>query len=298
VERIAQAKGEIVEALSADGCAVLAGDDPAVAAMARRTVAAVTYFGALDEPASGQDRPEIGWSDVRLDDLDRPTFTLHHGQVSTTVTLRASGRHQVANATAAVAMARVAGVAGLDRIGTALAAARPASRYRMELTERADRTVVINDSYNANPASMRAALDTLRDIGARRGARTLACLGVMAELGEASEADHRALGEYAAGTGVDVLLTVGDPARPIHEAALDAGRAGEWPGEARHVATRAQALIDLRHNVRAGDIVLVKASRAAGLETLGEALADSEPALEPAPADSGKPQGQEGAATP
>lgn len=259
-EAIARAKGEIVEALPASGRAVLPTGDPVVEAMATRTVAPVLTFGA------GAD---VGWDDVVLDDLDQATFDLRHGEVRARVRLTASGRHQVDNATAAAALALAAGV-GIEQSAAVLSAAVPASRYRMERTERPDGTIVINDSYNASPASMRAAIDTLAEIGARRGARTVAVLGEMRELGADSESEHRALGVYLAERRVDELVTVGPLALPIHEAAL---ATPGWSGSARHVESRATVVADVRHNGRAGDVILVKGARAAALESVGEALA-------------------------
>ena len=178
-EAIALAKGEIVEALGPDGTAVLNADDPLTVAMADRTDARTLTFGAVGEGV------DVAWRDVVLDDLGRPSYELGHAGEWHPVRLSQPGQHQVANATAAAAMALAAGV-GLRDIARALTAAVATSRWRMELHERADGLVVINDAYNANPASMAAALDALAAIGERRGARTVAVLGEMLELGESA----------------------------------------------------------------------------------------------------------------
>ncbi|HEX8779881.1 MAG TPA: UDP-N-acetylmuramoyl-tripeptide--D-alanyl-D-alanine ligase, partial [Nocardioides sp.] len=167
-EAIAQAKGEIVESLTTDGTAVLNADDPLVAAMADRTRGRVLTFGA----AEGADVRVV---DVTTDDLERPSFELVHRGAGATVHLQGIGRHQVQNAAAAAALALAVGL-DLDTVAEALTDARTTSRWRMELTERADGLAVINDAYNANPESTRAALDALAAIG-RRGRRTVAVLG-------------------------------------------------------------------------------------------------------------------------
>jgi UDP-N-acetylmuramoyl-tripeptide--D-alanyl-D-alanine ligase len=144
----------------------------------------------------------------------------------------------------------------------------------MEVTERPDGVLVINDAYNANPESMRAALKALASVArARRatGARSFAVLGEMAELGPDGPAEHDALGRLAVRLDVSRVVAVGEQARPIlHGAALE----GSWNGEASWVPDVDAALALLRRELRAGDVVLVKASRAASLERVALALAD------------------------
>src|SRR5262249_25947543 len=149
---------------------------------------------------------------------------------------------------------------GWDEILASLSRARSLSPWRMALHERADGLVVVNDAYNANPASMAAALDALAAIRRRGARRTVAGLGEMLELGESAAADHVEVGEHAAGLGIDVLVTVGDAAEAI---AAGARRTPGWDGEAVSTAGRDQAADWLRHNVVARDVVLVKASRGA-----------------------------------
>lgn len=258
-EAIARAKGEIVEALPGDGTAVLNADDPLVAAMASRTAARVVTFG--------QDA-DFGWRGLELDELGRPAFEIGYDGVWTPVRLLEAGAHQVPNAVAAVAMAVAAGVALEDALA-ALAGARSLSPWRMALHERPDGLVVVNDAYNANPASMAAALEALAAIGARGRRRTVAVLGEMLELGDSSVADHAAVGEHAAVLGTDVVLTVGEAAAEI---AAGARRTPGWEGMAVVTAGRPQAADWLRHNVRARDVVLVKASRGAALEHVADEL--------------------------
>jgi UDP-N-acetylmuramoyl-tripeptide--D-alanyl-D-alanine ligase len=263
-EAIARAKGELVEALRPDGTAVLNAADDAVWAMRARTAARILTFG---------EQGDVRWRDVELDDLGRPSFVLGHEGDWYDVALQQSGAHQVANATAAAAMALAVGV-DLGHCARALTAAVPRSRWRMELHERADGLVVVNDAYNANPASMAAALDALVAIGERRGARTVAVLGEMRELGEASAVEHAQVGHYAAELGVDVVVAVGEPAAGI---ARGAAAVPGWHGEAVAAAGRDEALRVVRENVAADPgkrVVLVKASRGAPLESLAESLVE------------------------
>ena len=189
------------------------------------------------------------------------------------MSLTQSGAHQVPNAAAAAAMAVAAGV-DLHHCARALTAAVAASRWRMELHERADGLVVVNDAYNANPASMAAALDALVSIGRSRGARTVAVLGEMLELGAAHEEEHVGVGRYAARCGVDVVVAVGEPAAGIARgASRRTGLAAEWRSPRRAVTRhwRGYARM-LRLPTPARCVVLVKASRGAALESVAEGL--------------------------
>ncbi|MGZ5400575.1 MAG: UDP-N-acetylmuramoyl-tripeptide--D-alanyl-D-alanine ligase, partial [Nocardioides sp.] len=258
-ELIAQAKGEIVEALPADGVAVLNSDDALVAAMASRTSARVLTFGAGGE---------VCWREVRLDELGRPSFDLGHAGEWHPVTLTQSGAHQVPNAAAAAALAIAA---GLDPTAVAhrLSTAEPASRWRMEVHHRGDGLVVVNDAYNANPASMAAAIDALVQIGAHRTGRSIAVLGEMLELGPGAAAAHRDVGRYAAESGVDLLVVVGEGAAALADGARETPG---WGGETVPTAGRHTALTWVRENVAADDVVLVKASRGAALEVVADGL--------------------------
>lgn len=264
-EAIARAKGEIVEALAADGTAVLNADDGLVAEMAARTAATVTTFGSGDA--------DVSVAEVTTDDLGRQSFELTHRGSSATVHLAQVGSFQWRNAAAAAAMALAAGL-DLDSVADSLADAVPASRWRMEVTERADGLVVLNDAYNANPESMRAALDTLAGVGASSGRRTVAVLGEMLELGDDSLAAHRGVGAHAAQLGIDVLVSVGADAiaEGFGEAFASTDAAGSGAGVTITTAGREAAVDWLRHNVSAADVVLVKASRGAALELIAADL--------------------------
>ncbi|GAA4721241.1 UDP-N-acetylmuramoyl-tripeptide--D-alanyl-D-alanine ligase [Nocardioides conyzicola] len=259
-EAIARAKGEIVEALPADGVAVLNAADDLVAAMAGRTDARILTFGR------GGD---VSARDVEVDDLDRPSFQLGHAGEWQPVTLRHSGAHQVENALAAAAMALAVGLP-LEQVSTGLSSAAESSPKRMEVHERADGLVVINDSYNANPASTTAAIEALAVIGRRRGRRTVAVLGEMRELGDSAYAGHVEVGAAAAALGIDVVVVVGDAARGIVDGLRTADPA--WDGEAIVTAGRDEAQDWVRENVAAGDVVLVKASNGVALWVIAEEL--------------------------
>jgi UDP-N-acetylmuramoyl-tripeptide--D-alanyl-D-alanine ligase len=253
-EAIAQAKGEIVEALRPDGVAVLNLDDPLVAAMAPRTRGRVRTFGR--GPGAN-----LRLEAVELDDLGRPSFDLHQGSQRVHVRLRLLGEHQATNAAAAATIASALGLS-LEAVGASLGRIEALSPWRMELRERADGLVVVNDAYNANPDSVRAALETVAGIGRRTGRPTVAVLGEMRELGDTSEAEHRAVGALTAELGIDRVVVVGDGARSIAETAR---AASFYPSVA-------EATDAVRDNVGGADVVLVKASRAAGLERLAAAL--------------------------
>ncbi|MEU1627218.1 UDP-N-acetylmuramoyl-tripeptide--D-alanyl-D-alanine ligase [Streptomyces sp. NPDC020096] len=269
-EQIAQAKGELVEALppaAEGGVAVLNADDPLVRAMAARTKARTVLFGEAEDA-------EVRAENVRLDESGRPVFTLRTPTGCAQVTLRLYGEHHVSNALAAAA---VAGELGMptSQIASALSEAGTLSRWRMEVVERPDGVTVVNDAYNANPDSMRAALRALAAMGeaARaRGGRTWAVLGEMAELGGESLAEHDAVGRLAVRLNVSKLVAVGGQAA----AWLDMGakNEGSWGEESVHVSDAETAIDLLRSEVRPGDVVLVKASRSIGLERIALALLD------------------------
>ncbi|WDO08869.1 UDP-N-acetylmuramoyl-tripeptide--D-alanyl-D-alanine ligase [Streptomyces murinus] len=262
-EQIAQAKGEIIEGLPEDGAAVLNADDPLVRAMAPRTKAKVILFG---ESAEADVRAE----NVRLTDTGQPAFRLHTPSGASDVTMRLYGEHHVSNALAAAAVAHELGMSA-EEIATALSGAGSLSRWRMEVTERPDGVTIVNDAYNANPESMRAALRALAAMG--KGRRTWAVLGKMAELGDEALAEHDAVGRLAVRLNVSKLVAVGG----IEASWLQLGayNEGSWGEESVHVSD-AQAAIDLlRSELRPGDVVLVKASRSVGLEGVAAALLET-----------------------
>ncbi|PRH77369.1 UDP-N-acetylmuramoyl-tripeptide--D-alanyl-D-alanine ligase [Streptomyces solincola] len=262
-EQIAQAKGEMVEALpSAEegGTAVLNADDPLVKAMASRTKARVLLFGEADEA-------DVRAENVHLTDAGQPSFRLRTPTGCSEVTLRLYGEHHVSNALAAAAVAHELGMSA-EEIATALSGAGTLSRWRMEVTERPDGVTIVNDAYNANPESMRAALRALVAMG--RGRRTWAVLGTMAELGDEALAEHDAVGRLAVRLNVGKLVAVGG--REASWLQLGAYNEGSWGEESVHVSDARAAVDLLRRELRPGDVVLVKASRSVGLEKVAEAL--------------------------
>jgi UDP-N-acetylmuramoyl-tripeptide--D-alanyl-D-alanine ligase len=273
LDQVARAKGELVEALPADGVAILNADDPRVPAMAGRTAARVVTFSAGPHPRaphqSHAPQPSVEAADIRLDKQGRPSFTLLTPEGSAPVTLRLHGAHNVPNALAAAALARELGL-DLDGIADGLRNAVARSRWRMEVHQRADGVTVINDAYNANPESVRAALDALAHLA--RDGRGFAVLGHMAELGDTSRASHEDIGEYAArigDTGLAGLIAVGEEAAPL---LAGARRVRSWTGEALAAPDGAAALELLANRLKPSDVVLVKASRAAHLEGVAAAL--------------------------
>jgi UDP-N-acetylmuramoyl-tripeptide--D-alanyl-D-alanine ligase len=261
-QAIAESKRELVEALppaAAGGVAVLNADDRIVAGMAAHTAARVVTVGESE-------RADVRAVDVRLDERSRPSYRLVAAAGEVDVRLGLYGRHHVPNSLAAAAVALEAGMP-LPALAGALAEARPLSRWRMEVTERPDGVLVVNDAYNANPESMRAALIALATMS--RGRRSWAVLGHMAELGEDGPAEHEALGAVAAELGVDRVVVVGPEAAGIHAGVL---RDPSRRGESVHVPDAATAVQLLRRELRPEDVVLVKASRVSGLEQVAVAL--------------------------
>jgi UDP-N-acetylmuramoyl-tripeptide--D-alanyl-D-alanine ligase len=271
LDQVAQAKGELVEALPADGVAILNADDPRVLAMAARTAARVVTVG-VDDRAAQIEPAQIRAADVRLDDLGRPSFTLLTPEGPAAITLRLHGAHIVPDAVAAAALARELGL-GLADIADGLCAAVARSRWRMEVHRRRDGVTVVNDAYNANPESVAAALRALRHLA--QDGRGFAVLGHMAELGGTSRASHEDVGELAARADLAGLIAVGEAAAPI---LAGARRVRSWTGEALAVPDGAAALDALANQLKPGDVVLVKASRAAHLEGVAEALLAGEEA--------------------
>lgn len=247
-DAIARAKGELVEALPPDGVAVLNADDPRVRAMSARTRARVVLVGEADDAA-------VRAVDVVLDERGRAAYTLLTGDAKVPVRLPVTGRHQVGNSLTAAAVALAVGMP-LPEVGTALSELRLVSTRRMDVFDRADGVTVIDDSYNANPASMTAALQALAALAG--GRRRVAVLGFMAELGDLERSGHEEVGALAARLGVDRLIVVGENALPIRDGAESVSG---WKGTSVAVPDQDGAIAALGAEVRPGDVVLVKASR-------------------------------------
>ena len=264
LDAIAQAKGELVAALPADGVAVLNADDHRVAAMAVRTRARVVTFGRSQGA-------EVRAESVRMDEAGRAGFLLVTPAGSAPVQLRLHGEHHVTNALAAAALA---GQLGMPVAATAagLSAAAARSRWRMEVTRLADGVTVVNDAYNANPDSVRAAIAALTSMS--RGRRAFAVLGHMTELGDDADRLHAEIGADAAAAGLAGLIVVGDEAAPI---LAGARTVSGWRGDLEHVPDAAAAVGALKGRLHDGDVVLVKASHSIHLERVALALTGEQP---------------------
>jgi UDP-N-acetylmuramoyl-tripeptide--D-alanyl-D-alanine ligase len=242
LDGVAKAKGELVESLPETGTAVLNADDERVLAMAPRTSARVVTFGV--------DAGDVRADGVSVDDELRASFTLRTPWGDSKVRLDARGLHQAGNAAAAAAAALAVDVPLADVVKALQSA--PMSPWRMEVTRTKHGALLINDAYNANPASTRAALQALKAAPAKR---RIAVLGPMLELGALADDEHRDVAMLADRLRIRVIA-VGAPAY-----------------EAEDVASIDEALT-LLGELDEGDAVLVKASRAAGLEKLADALVE------------------------
>jgi UDP-N-acetylmuramoyl-tripeptide--D-alanyl-D-alanine ligase len=261
LEQIASAKAELPAALPPDGVAVLNADDPLVLGMAAMTPARVVTFGRSADA-------DVRAADVSVDGLGRAAFSLRMGTSSFPVSLRLHGEHHVQNALAAAALAAQLGMPP-GQIAAGLSAATARSKWRMEVTERPDGVTVVNDAYNANPESMRAALSAVA-VMTGSGRRGFAVLGEMTELGEMAGQAHESIGAAAARAGVAGLIVVGDGAALMLDGAKSVPA---WHGELLFVPDQQAALDALADRLRPGDVVLVKASHSIGFERLALALA-------------------------
>ncbi|MGH2809970.1 MAG: UDP-N-acetylmuramoyl-tripeptide--D-alanyl-D-alanine ligase, partial [Actinomycetota bacterium] len=249
VEGIAEAKSELIRALPYGGTAVLNADDGRVLAMASLTDANILTFG------TGADA-EVKATGIKIDPRGRPSFDLGYGsRKKVPVHMPLAGVHQVPNALAASAAAIALGMS-LPECRSGLEAARPAS-WRMEVTEDSG-IIFVNDAYNASPSSMSSALNTCSAM-VPSGGRLLAVLGYMAELGDISVTEHRRVGSLAAAV-CSVLITCGGEAGALADGAEAAGMK-----DVRRAASAGGAL-GMLGPLKAGDVLLVKGSRAAGLE--------------------------------
>lgn len=257
-EAIVEASAEPVAAVTAEGWAVLNADDPVVAGYRSHCAGRVMAFGVHADA-------DVCAADVSTTRDGLASFTLVVGEQRVPVTLSVPGEHMVPNALASVAVGTILGVP-IDESAEVLRAAT-ISHWRMETFTTADGVRVINDAYNANPESMAAALKTARVMAG--DGRLIAVLGHMAELGSIADEEHERLGELAVRLPIDRLVAVGEAAALIAVAGV---REGVEPDNVAVYDDPSEALADIRGHARAGDVVLVKGSRVAGLETLAEAL--------------------------
>ena len=244
IDQIATAKRELVEHLPASGAAVLNAGDPNVAAMAAHTAATVLTFGSRSA--------EVVATDVAVDDDLRARFTLRSPWGSAAVHLGVRGVHNVINALAAAAAGLWLGVP-VEQVAAGLELA-PASPWRMELVRVPGGPVVLNDAYNAGPASTAAAVRSLAELAVPHSGRRIAVLGIMAELGPEGPDEHRRIAELAGELGIDVLAVGTD-----------------LYGVERRVGSALEVAAALGE-LGPADAVLIKGSRVAGLERAAEVL--------------------------
>ncbi len=258
MENVAKAKSELVSALGSGGVAILFEDDPVVRGFSDLVRGRTLTFGTSE-------RSDVRALDVSLEGDGRASFRIVAYGDSERVRLPVPGEHMVPNALAATAAGLAVGIA-LEECAGALEQAS-ISRWRMETSTTSDGITVVNDAYNANPASMAAALRTARWMA--KGGRLAAVLGQMAELGSVALEEHERIGEMAARLGVERVVTVGREARPLAMAAL---REGLEPSDVASYDDPDEALADIRAWLKPGDVVLFKGSRVVGLDRLAEAL--------------------------
>ncbi len=268
VDNIARAKAELFRGLPERGWAVINAGDSWGEWVAERTPAHVRYYAL--EPGEDVD---VWVENVRLDRWAHAVFTIRFcGGDKLQVRLPVAGKHHVENALAAAAVAELLGASG-EEIANGLENAE-LTGMRMQWL-RSGGIFILNDAYNSSPASCRGALDTLSR--SRVGRRRTAILGDMLELGQRTTDAHREVGEIAADSGLDLLLTVGEKSRETGTSAVNSGLS---PGAHRHYPTREDLIADLSRRIEPEDAVLVKASRGCELELVVEALARLFPAAE------------------
>ena len=261
IENTQRIKAELVEELSSDSIALLNADDAYVMQMQTMTKAKTITFGT-------QTDSNYYASDISVS-LDGTRFFFHSPKnEAKQVQLQILGEHHVFNAMAALATADQLQL-DLDVAIKAIEAMPLAERWRMELHIRADGLTLINDAYNASPDSMKAALQTLAELGRQTGKKTVAVLGEMAELGEYSKFEHDAMGRIAVRLNLGQLVVVGAGAKLIH---MGATQEGSWDGESKYFEQITDAEVYLREMLTGEEIVLVKSSKSADLRYLGDAL--------------------------
>ncbi len=260
IDGVQRAKGELFGRMRRDATAVANADDPRVAALADDFPGRIVRFGA---------GTEISAEHVRLDDRGAPCFRLRVRDAVVEVALKIPGRHNVQNALAAAAVAESLGI-GVEVVATGLAAAESVGD-RMRIERLSQGAIVLNDSYNANPASMAVALESLARLPLGDGGRRIAVLGDMLELGSGSAEHHRALGRAAAAAGLTALFLYGDYAPDSA-----AGAAESLPASAIQILdSHAEIAAALGHIVRAGDCILVKGSRGQRMEAVVRLLMEA-----------------------
>ena len=228
----------------------------------------VTWFGSNADSDYRTTGAEISLGSTTFD-LSWPAAAGGTARPQQPVHLQILGEHHIMNALASIAVADLLGVPRADII-QAVEGVALAERWRMQVLKRNDGVTIINDAYNASPDSMKAALQTLAQLG-RQGHRTIAVLGEMAELGVFSRTEHDAIGRLVVRYNIDQLVVVGQAARLIH---MGASLEGSYDGESKFFESASEALAYLRGMLAEGDVVLVKSSKSANLRFLGDELSE------------------------
>jgi len=256
LEDVAQAKGELIPQVSAEGTIVLNQDDPYVAALAAKAEQQVFWYGMAAAPSV---RAEYI---IQTDQGIAFDLILPAGRAS--IALNTHGHFMVSNALAAASVGFLSGLSAAE-IKDGLESFSP-TKGRLQIIETVHGVRLIDDTYNANPASMRAAINTLYDL--RRDRKGILILGDMLELGPQSEELHRAIGGFAAESGISRLYAHGTYAPMIQRGALAAG----MPEHAIIIGTKEEIIADVTRHLEPGDWVLIKGSRGAAMETVVNAI--------------------------
>lgn len=262
IETTLRIKSELARELGPDSTYVYNSDDARVVSTLELTSAHRVSFGTGDAA-------QIRIEDAALTLAGTEATIRYPDGAELPIRLQILGEHQLMNAAAALAVAESLGL-GRETSIDALEEMQLAERGRMQLTERKDGVFVINDAYNASPDSMKAALQTLAQIG-RQGHRTIAVLGEMAELGEYAPQEHDSIGRLAVRLNIDQVVVIGIRAKLIH---MGASQEGSWDGESKFFESIDEAFAALRGMLVPGDVVLVKSSKSANLRRLGDDLVE------------------------
>lgn len=262
IETTLRIKSELARELGPDSTYVYNSDDARVVSTLGLTTAHRVSFGTGDAA-------EIRIEDAALTLAGTEATIRYPDGAELPIRLQILGEHQLMNAAAALSVAESLGL-GRETSIQALEQMQLAERGRMQLTERKDGVFVINDAYNASPDSMKAALQTLAQIG-RQGHRTVAVLGEMAELGEYAPLEHDSIGRLAVRLNIDQVVVIGIRAKLIH---MGASQEGSWDGESKFFESIDEAFEALRGMLVPGDVVLVKSSKSANLRRLGDDLVE------------------------
>jgi UDP-N-acetylmuramoyl-tripeptide--D-alanyl-D-alanine ligase len=262
IETTLRIKSELARELGPDSTYVYNSDDARVVSTLELTTAHRVSFGTGDAA-------EIRIEDAALTLAGTEATIRYPDGAELPIRLQILGEHQLMNAAAALSVAESLGL-GRETSIDALEQMQLAERGRMQLTERKDGVFVINDAYNASPDSMKAALQTLAQIG-RQGHRTIAVLGEMAELGEYAPLEHDSIGRLAVRLNIDQVVVIGIRAKLIH---MGASQEGSWDGESKFFESIDEAFEALRGMLVPGDVVLVKSSKSANLRRLGDDLVE------------------------